>query len=148
MFIWWAAIAVIKFWDQPLVTDMITSFGDNENGIQYPIITFCSENILYHKACRIIDGSSFLYFNHKIVKCLMNDKDFKIDTFLENLSDERKTVFDMTHLWNGSTYIDLQYLDDQLWSRVFNQNWGPCFTFDLSKAKRRKRNIGKGPKRT
>ena len=135
MFIWWASQAMKKFWIQPLVTDMITSFGDNGNGIQYPRITFCSENYEYHKTCNIIDGSSYSHFNHKIVKCLMNDKDFKIDTFLENLPDERKTVFDMVRLWDGSEYIDLQYLEDQIWSKVFHQKWGPCFTFDLSRKK-------------
>jgi hypothetical protein len=136
MFIWWAAIAVIKFWDQPLVTDIITSFGDNKNGIQYPLITFCSENFRSNmKACKIMDESSFPSFFDKIVKCVKNDKNFKIDSFLENLPDERKTVFDMVSLWDGSEYIDLQYLDDQLWSRVFHKKWGPCFTFDLSRTK-------------
>ena len=57
------------------------------------------------KACEIMDGFSFVYFNDKILKCLENDKNFKLDTFLDNLPDERKSVFDMNRLWNGSEYI-------------------------------------------
>ena len=81
MFIWWAAVAVIKYWDQPLVTDIIPSFGDNKNGIQFPLITFCSMNIRSHlkKACKMIDdGSPMEHFNDKIIDCLRNDKTFTL----------------------------------------------------------------------
>ena len=55
IFTWWAAIAVEKYWKQPLVTDIIPSYGDNKLGIQFPLITFCQAdyNFLRQKGCEV-----------------------------------------------------------------------------------------------
>ena len=79
--------------------------------------------------------SRYFPFTDFIVKCLMNDKNFEINTFLEHLQFETKNFIDMTHFWNGLEYIDLKSLENQLWSRVFLYQWGPCYTFDLSSTK-------------
>ena len=44
IFTWWAAIAIMKYRDQPLATDIIPRFGDDKNGIQFPLITFCQDH--------------------------------------------------------------------------------------------------------
>ena len=67
--------------------------------------------------------------------CLENDKNFTLDTFLPKILHDREKVFDRTQLWDGSEYTNLQHLDDQLWSRVFHNLYGPCYTFHLSKTK-------------
>ena len=40
-FIWWCSRAIIRFWSQPLSTDISFSFGDNKTGIQFPLVTLC-----------------------------------------------------------------------------------------------------------
>ena len=134
IFTWWAAIAIMKYRDQPLATDIIPRFGDDKNGIQFPLITFCQDHTNLD-ICGIKDETIFVPFNDNIFNCLKNDKNFAIDTFLENLPYERENVIDKTHLWNGSDYIDLNYLEHQLWSRVFHSKWGLCYTFDISNTK-------------
>ena len=51
---------------------------------------------------------------------------------MDSLQVERRDVINTTLFWTGSKDIDLQHWDNQLWSRVFNSYYGPCFTFDLS----------------
>ena len=41
VFTWWGTKAFLRYWSQPLTTDISYSFGDNENGIQFPQVTFC-----------------------------------------------------------------------------------------------------------
>ena len=40
---------------------------------------------------------------------------------------------EIVRIWTGSDYINLDNLDDQVWSRVFHYSFGLCHTFDLSK---------------
>ena len=52
---------------------------------------------------------------------------------MESLHPKRGSIFAIARLWTGSTYINFQEFEDQLWSRVFHFSYGPCYTFDLSK---------------
>ena len=46
---WWGSRSVIRYWNQPLTTNMVYSFGDNENGIQFPLLTFCDDEFVSKK---------------------------------------------------------------------------------------------------
>ena len=46
---WWGSRSVIRYWNQPLTTNMVYSFGDNENGIQFPLMTFCDDEFVSKK---------------------------------------------------------------------------------------------------
>ena len=46
LFSWWAIKAVIKYWSQPLTTEISFTFGDNENRIQFPLITLCQADFV------------------------------------------------------------------------------------------------------
>ena len=50
-FAWWAHKAFVRYWSQPLTTDISYRFGDNENGIEFPFITFCQILIDPKKRC-------------------------------------------------------------------------------------------------
>ena len=39
----------MRYWNQPLTTNMANSFGDNENGIQFPLMTFCEDDFVTKK---------------------------------------------------------------------------------------------------
>ena len=45
LLIWWGGTAILKYWSQPLTTDTSYVFGDNEKGIQFPLITICDHDI-------------------------------------------------------------------------------------------------------
>ena len=138
-FTWWGGKAVIRYWNQPLTTDMFYSFGDNEKGgIQFPLISFCplppnfvENNIL--QECR--DKSDRPYFIDSLTYCLETDENFKIKTFMDSLQLKRNDIIKTTRFWTGSGYKDLQYLDDEMWSSVFQQRYGLCYTFDPSSVK-------------
>ena len=54
LFIYWGTDAMIRYWSQPLTTDIDVKFGDTDKGIQFPLITVCnsyfwSENPLMKK---------------------------------------------------------------------------------------------------
>ena len=66
--------------------------------------------------------------------CLKNNKDFNVDTFLSYLEIERETLLATTLLWTGENYANLKHSDEYFWSPLFHDEFGPCFSFDLSKA--------------
>ena len=133
LFIWWGAKSFLKYWSQPLTTNISYKFGDGiGNGIQFPVITFCqygsnSNNPLL-KNCN--NGSWF--FLPSFLNCIKNDGNFNIDSFLESLQFERKLVIEKFQLWNGSMRLDLEYLNQHVWSTVFHYSYGLCLSFDLS----------------
>jgi hypothetical protein len=133
LFIYWGTDAVIRYWSQPLTTDIDVRFGDTNKGIQFPLITVCnsnfwSENPLMKKC---YDGS--WHFIHSFISCMKDDTEFGIDTFMESIRIEIRDIVEKVRIWTGSEYIDLQLLYEHVWTRAFSDLLGPCFTFDLSK---------------
>ena len=45
-FFWWGSKSVKRYWNQPLTTNMVYSYGDNDNGIQFPLMTFCDREFV------------------------------------------------------------------------------------------------------
>ena len=39
----------------------------------------------------------------------------------------------MVRLWTGLKYVNVQHLDEKIWTSVFLDDFGPCYMFDLSK---------------
>ena len=134
IFIWWASYAVIKYWSQPLTTDISYNFGDFDNKIQFPLITFCQYFNFpgEHPLMKNCDNGSW-NFLQSFPNCLKIHENLPVDTYVKNLQTELKQIIEMTQFWDGK-YINLQHLDDQLWSTVFHHLYGPCHTFDLSKS--------------
>ena len=131
--IWWGGIAVLKYWSQPLTTDTSYLFGDNENGIRFPIVTICDSEF-YHKNS-LLKNCHTKHWDliHSYVSCMKKDKTFLIETFMDSLQLDVRKIVTMVRVWTGSEYIILQDLYGQAWSKIFNYAFGFCHTFDLSK---------------
>ena len=135
-FAWWAHKAFIRYWSQPLTTDISYRFGDNENGIEFPFITFCPYLIVSENSVldQCYNGSSWSFIT-ALYDCLKKDSDFDIDSFMTNIQIKRETFLTKALFWTGEDYIDLKNLEKNLWSAVFHPAFGPCYSFHLSNAK-------------
>ena len=51
---------------------------------------------------------------------------------MNSLRDEKTDIVNISNIWDGSKYIELQHLSHKLWTRVFHPRNGPCYTFDLT----------------
>ena len=135
LFTWWGTQAFMRYLSQPLTTDISYSLGDNENGIQFPHITFCPDSIV--KVNPILNhcynGTSYNFIT-ALFDCLKNNKDFNVDTFLSYLKIERETLRATASLWTGENYANLKHSNEYFWSPLFHDEFGPCYSFDLSKA--------------
>ena len=133
--IWWGGTAILKYWSQPLTTDTSYVFGDNDNGIQFPLITICQPAFDFYKNPLVKDCHDGKYnLIHLFVSCMKQDENFLIESFLNSLQLDVRQIVLKVHLWTGSETIMLQ--DGQAWSKIFNYGWGFCHTFDLSKIKK------------
>ena len=136
--IWWGTVAFERYWSQPLTTDISQNFGDSfgfENGIQFPITTFCQYWIIssYALLKECSNGSWGLF--PSIANCLKDDKDFNIDSFMSSVVIERQLIIKETQLWTGSSTINLKHVEKSLWSKMFHHHYGLCHSFDLSNIK-------------
>ena len=52
---------------------------------------------------------------------------------MQNWHPEIGNIVEMVQLWTGSKYVSLQNVYEKVWTRVFVEGSGPCFSFDLSK---------------
>ena len=136
IFIWWAGHAVLRYWSQPLSTDISYNFDDVDNKIQFPLITFCrsinfprEHPIMKKYTCGSWD------FLQSFMNCLKTHENWTIKDSIESLPTERKQIIEATYFWTASEYFNIE---DQLWSPVFHQLYGPCHTFDVSKSEKYK----------
>merc|ERR1712051_1172801 len=85
LFTWWGSRAILKYWSQPLTTDTSYVFGDNENGIQFPLFTICRRDFFVHnqliKECQNGDWD----FIGSLVSCMKKYENFRINSFLDSL---------------------------------------------------------------
>ena len=133
LLIWWGGTAILKYWSQPLTTDTSYVFGDNEKGIQFPLITICDRDI-YTKNPLMKDCKTGRYdLIGSFVSCIKKDKNFLLESFMDSLQLDIRKIVAMVKLWTGSEHIILKDLDGLAWSKIFNYAWGFCHTFDLSK---------------
>ena len=133
-FTWWSTKSIQRYYSQPLTTDISYTFGDGiENGIQFPIITFCNyEDSSKNPFLKECNNGSWNVFD-SFVNCLKNDKNFNIDFVMHSLQLERKMIIDEIHFWNGTWFnIDLEYMNHHVWSNVFEYQFGLCHSFDIS----------------
>ena len=133
LFLWWLFNAVMKYWRQPLSTDISYRYGEGKYGIQFPQITLCQPFIFLNhpimKECH--DGS--WNFISTVVSCMKNNKTIKVADLIQNLHPEIGKVVELVQLWTGSKYVSLWPLYKEVWTRVFVEELGPCYTFDMSK---------------
>ena len=78
LFLWWGSNSVVKYWSQPLSTDISFRYGETELGIQFPLITLCQAYIFLKnpifKECH--DGS--WDFISTVASCMKNNKTFNV----------------------------------------------------------------------
>ena len=81
LFLWWGTTTVLRYWSQPLSTDISYKYGETKEGIQFPLITLCDMNIFINdamiKECH--DGS--WNFISTLVSCLKRKKNFSYAEF-------------------------------------------------------------------
>ena len=133
LFIWWGSNALLRYWSQPLSTDISYKYGETKQGIQFPLITLCNFNIFSDdsliKEC--YDGSwSFI---STLVYCMKINKTLNVTDHVKKFHPEIKSIVEMVQFWTGSKYVNLHNFYWTFWTKVFDNGWGPCYTFDLSK---------------
>ena len=134
LFIWWGSGAILKYWSQPLTTETSYIFGDNENGIQFPLITICSQDFSGQNQLMKDCKSGKHDFIGSFISCMKANSNYQINSFLDGLRLDIRKLVAMVVIWTGSEHIYLRDgLDDQVWSMTFHYALGLCYTFDLSK---------------
>ena len=74
LFLWWGSNSVVKYWSQPLSTDISFEYGDSDLGIQFPLITLCQDENPIINEC---DAGSWDY-DSIIVSCMTGNKTFQV----------------------------------------------------------------------
>ena len=133
LFLWWGSNAVLKYWSQPVSTDISFKFGENERGIQFPLITLCNFNRFVDnemlKECN--DGS--WNFMSALVSCVKSNKTLIGADDMQNFHPGLKNIVEMVRFWTGLKYVNLHHFNETVWTEVFHYKYGPCYKFDLSK---------------
>ena len=133
LLIWWGGTAILKYWSQPLTTDTINIFGDNEKGIQFPLITMCDWDIVTKNTLMKDCYTREYDFIGSFVSCMKQNKSFSVESFMASLQLDIRKIVARVQVWTGSEYISLQNLEGQAWSSIFHYEFGFCHSFDLSK---------------
>ena len=133
LFLWCVFNAVRKYWLQPLSTEISYKYGEAKLGVRFPQITLCQPNIFLKnpifKECH--DGT--WDFIGAVTSCMKSNNTLKVTDLMQNLHPAIGNIVEMVRFWTGSKYISLWPLHEKVWTRVFLEELGPCYIFDLSK---------------
>ena len=69
---------------------------------------------------------------------MKRNKTLNVADLIQNLHPEIENIVEMVQFWTGSKYVSLWPLNGKVWTRVFLDELGPCYTFDVTKLKSRK----------
>jgi hypothetical protein len=64
---------------------------------------------------------------------MKSNRTLKEADLMQNFHPEIEPLLEMIQFWTGSKYVNVQHLDEKIWTRVFLDSFGPCYMFDLSK---------------
>ena len=132
LFLWWGSKATVKYWSQPLSTDISYLYGETKLGIQFPQITICKRFPEYPILEECHDGS--FNFVKTFLSCMKRNKSFEL---MQTWHPEIGKVVEMVQFWTGNGYLSLWSLYENVWTKAFlidgGYYSGPCYTFDLSK---------------
>ena len=134
LFLWWGSNAVVRYWSQPLSTDISFVYGEGKPGDQFPLVTLCNYNEFFETSIIKECGDGSWKFISTVVSCMKSNKSFKEADLMQNLQPEIGNIVEKVLFWTGSKYVNVQHLDEGIWIKVFLNNFGPCYLFDLSKA--------------
>ena len=133
LFLWWGSNAVVRYWSQPVSTDISYNYLEAKPGDQFPLITLCNFKKFYENPMFKECGDGTWNFTKTIVSCMKSNKRSKEADLMQNLHLEIGNLVEMVQFWTGTKYVNVQHLDEGIWTRVFDAILGPCYTFDLSK---------------
>ena len=111
LFIWCGNNAIQIYWSQPLTTDLSYTFGDTDEGIQFPMIMICPYNFVSNNDVLKHCSNESWNFYVSFLSCMRTDKTFNVDAFMTSIQLDMSTVIETIILWNGTDYIDLQNFD-------------------------------------
>ena len=126
LFLWWGCNAVLRYWSQPMSTDVSFKYGETKQGIQFPLITLCSAQIFIDDPMieECYDGSRISDFISTLISCIKRNKTSHVQIFHPELRD----IVEMVKFYTGSEYVNLHH--GTVWTKVFHHK-GPCYTLDI-----------------
>ena len=133
LFLWWGSNAVVRYWSQPLSTDISYNYGEAKPGDQFPLITLCNYYNFHENPTFKECGDGAWNFINTVVSCMKSNKSLKEAELMQNLHLEIGNTVEMVQFWTGTEYVNVQHLDEGIWTKVFLNEFGPCHMFDLSK---------------
>ena len=131
LFLWWGSNAVVRYWSQPLSTDISYTYGESKPGNQFPLITFCNMKDFFQNPIVKKCSDGYWNFINTVVSCMKSNKSLKEADLMQNSTIGN--LVEMVQFWTGTEYVNVQHLDEGIWTKVFLNEFGPCYMFYLSK---------------
>ena len=134
LFLWWGRNAVLRYWSQPLSTDISYKYGETQMGVQFPQVTLCQPSFYEDQIFMDCHNGSWNLL-HTFASCMKTNK---INP-MQNFHPEIGNIVEMVRLWTGAEYVSLWPLYGNFWKQTFLLDGpyaGPCYMFDLSKVEK------------
>ena len=137
LFMYWGYVAICKYIEQPISTQISYRFGDEDDGlIEFPAVTFCplKHMSLANKLNCPMDSNDYMGtgrygFSDLLFICYMVKKDFHFTDIYQHMNIKRE---DYVRLYPMKSFLlDTENLNVSLgWKTVFSMYFGTCFIFD------------------
>jgi hypothetical protein len=77
LFLWWGSNAVVRYWRQPLSTDISYKYDEIKPVYQFPLLTLCNRNNFFEDTIFKECGDGSWDFIHIVVFSMKKDKTFQ-----------------------------------------------------------------------
>lgn len=125
IFTWWATIAITKFVNQPISTQISYKSGDDGKTIQFPHLTFCFESNYLFKELGNLSSCYESGFLRSVANCL--ESGLSLSEILKQIDYSRTEFIEKV----GTKDYQKVYSGNDNWQKVYRRQNGLCHTFKL-----------------
>ena len=131
VFAYWAIEAFQKYSSEPLSTQVFYQLGDTEEGVTFPVLTFCNwQPVQYNPILKECANEQTTDFAQAVFQCLMNNSSTTLSSLIDPLHFKRTDYIGDFYLQYGD--YDKIELSDKMWISSFHRKFGLCYSLDIS----------------
>ena len=85
LFLWWGSNAAVRYWSQPLSTDISYVYDKSKPGYQFSLVTLCNYKEFFQNSIFKECGDGSWNFISTVLSCMKNNNTFKEVNLMQNL---------------------------------------------------------------
>ena len=121
LFLWWGRNAVLRYWSQPLSTDISYKYGETQMGVQFPQVTLCQPSFYEDQIFMDCHNGSWNLL-HTFASCMKTNKINPMQNFhseIGNIVCRNDSILDWLRVCHSGSWDCLDQSVSPEWALLY-----------------------------